>query len=227
MSLRSPFSAILFDLDGVLLDTEPLYTDATQTLLTPYGKRFEWSLKREMIGRSDIEGAELLVSRLALPLSAREYLARYEPLLEQLFAAVPAMPGAEALVQALSARGVPLAVATSSRIQLFRLKSEPHAWFHHFSAVVCGDDPAVKAFKPAPDIFLTAAARLGIPPSQCVVVEDSPAGVMAARRAGMQVIALPAPELGDPSMNEADLVAQNHDEVRAALFTALDGEASH
>lgn len=212
---------MLFDLDGVLLDTEPLYSDATQTLLTPYGKRFEWSLKREMIGRSDIEGAELLVSRLALPLTAREYLALYEPLLEQLFAAVPAMPGARDLVQALSARGVPVAVATSSRQKLFHRKSQPHAWFQHFSAVVCGDDPAVKAFKPAPDIFLTAAARLGVAAAECVVVEDSPAGVMAARRAGMQVIALPAPELGDQAMHEADLVAQSHAEVHSALFAAL------
>lgn len=213
---------MLFDLDGVLLDTEPLYTDATKTLLEPYGKQFEWSLKREMIGRSDIEGAELLVTRLALPLTAREYLALYEPLLEQLFAAVPAMPGAQELVQALSSRGVPAAVATSSRQRLFLRKSRPHAWFQHFGAVVCGDDPAVKAFKPAPDIFLTAAARLGIAPAECVVVEDSPAGVMAARRAGMQVIALPAPELGDPTLHEADFVAASHAEVHAALFTALD-----
>jgi pseudouridine-5'-monophosphatase len=212
---------VLFDLDGVLLDTEPLYSDATQAVLDAYGKRFEWSLKRDMIGRSDIEGAELLVSRLELPLSAREYLALYEPLLEGLFAKVPLMPGAEELVHALHSRAVPQAVATSSRLRLFELKSKPHAFFARFGAVVCGDDPEVKAFKPAPDIFLAAAARLGKSPSECVVIEDSPAGVTAARRAGMQVIALPAPELGEAAMSEADLVVENHGQLREALFSAL------
>ena len=134
MSLRFPIRAVLFDLDGVLLDTEPLYSDATQAVLDGYGKRFEWSLKRDMIGRSDIEGAELLVSRLGLPLSAREYLALYEPLLEGLFATVPPMPGAEDLVAALHSRGVPQAVATSSRLRLFELKSKPHAWFARFES---------------------------------------------------------------------------------------------
>jgi pseudouridine-5'-monophosphatase len=215
---------VLFDLDGVLLDTEPLYSVATQAVLDDYGKRFEWSLKRDMIGRSDIEGAELLVSRLSLPLSAREYLTLYEPQLEALFATVPPMPGAEELVAALHSRAVPQAVGTSSRLRLFQLKSKPHAWFSHFGVVVCGDDPEVKAFKPAPDIFLTAAARLGRSPSECVVIEDSPAGVMAARRAGMQVIALPAPELGEAAMGEADLVVQSHAQVRKALFSMLGGE---
>lgn len=223
MSLRPPLAAVLFDLDGVLLDTEPLYTEATQAVLAPYGKSFEWALKREMIGRSDVESAELLVSRLELPISAREYLALRAPGLERLFAHSPVMPGAEALVAALAARAVKMAVGTSSRSRLYQLKSQPHAWFSHFSAVVCGDDPAVTAFKPAPDIFLTAAARLGVAPAECVVVEDSPAGVLAALRAGMRVIALPAPELGSDAMSDATFVAKNHEEVQLALFSALDG----
>lgn len=221
MTLRSPVRAVLFDLDGVLLDTEPLYSEATQAIVSGYGKTFEWSLKQEMLGRSDVEGAALLVSRLELPISAAEYLARYEPLLERLFAAAPPMPGAESLVLKLAERLIPLAVATSSRLRLFRMKSAPHAWFSHFRAVVCGDDPEVKAFKPAPDIFLTAAARLGVPASECVVVEDSPAGVLAAQRAGMQVIALPHPALDAATMPNADLVARTHAEVGAALFSAL------
>jgi pseudouridine-5'-monophosphatase len=222
LSLKSPIRAVLFDLDGVLLDTEPLYSQATQAVLNAYGKRFEWSLKREMIGRSDIESAELLVSRLELPISAREYLALYEPQLDALFVQAPPMPGAEELVAALDARRVPIAVGTSSRQRLFQLKSKPHAWFSRFSTVVCGDDPAVKAFKPAPDIFLTAAARLNVRASDCVVIEDSPSGVMAARRAGMRVIALPAPELESGALGDADLIVQSHAEVRAALLSALE-----
>lgn len=207
----------------MLLDSEPIYSLATQAVLAPYGKRFDWSLKRELIGRSDIESAELVVTRLELPISAREYLAAYEPQLQQLFERVPAMPGAEALVAALAARAVKLAVGTSSRGHLFRLKSRAHAWFSRFSEVVCGDDPEVTAFKPAPDIFLTAAARLGVPASECVVIEDSPAGVMAARRAGMRVIALPAPELDARLVGDADLIVQSHEDVQRALFSALDG----
>jgi pseudouridine-5'-monophosphatase len=221
LSLSPPLGAVLFDLDGVLLDTEPIYTVATQAVLDAYGKRFEWSLKRDMIGRSDIEGAELLVARLGLPISAREYLALYEPELDRLFARVPAMPGAEALVAALASRSVKMAVGTSSRKHLFCLKSRPHAWFSRFAEVVCGDDPEVTAFKPAPDIFLTAAARLGVLPHECVVIEDSPAGVIAARRAGMRVIALPDPELDPSALGGADLIVKSHDDVQRALFAAL------
>jgi len=223
VTLRAPIRAVLFDLDGVLLDTEPLYTRGIQEVVGEFGHVYDWSLKRDMMGRSDVEGAELVVARLQLPISTREYMARREPILERLLAESPVMEGARELVEELATRGVPIALATSSRSGLYALKAKPHGWLTTFQHIVCGDDPAVKALKPAPDIFLRAAQLIGVAPEFCAVVEDSPAGVVAAQRAGMQVIALPDPELGSDVIATANLVVRSHAEIRAALFAAISG----
>jgi pseudouridine-5'-monophosphatase len=213
--------AVLFDVDGVLLDTESLYTQATQAAISEFGKTYDWSLKQQMMGRHPLESAALLIRHLGLPLSPEELVVREEALLNHLFERTRAMPGAAELVQDLSVRHVPLAVATSSRAALYDKKSAPHAWFSHFRVAVAGDDPEVAHLKPAPDIFLLASRRLGVPPEECIVVEDSPAGVEAARRANMWVIGLPAPELGATALPRAHVTARNFGDVRVALFEAL------
>ena len=187
----SGFSHIIFDLDGVLLDTEPLYTRATQEVIAPFGKVFDWSVKSGMMGRDALTSARHLIEKLELPLTPEEYLSQKEPFLLASFPDSEAIPGAEALVAALKDRGLKLAVATSSSTEYFRLKIGRHAWFTSFDAVVCADHPEVKQLKPAPDIFLVAARELGARPEECLVIEDSLAGVKAACAAGMQVIAVP------------------------------------
>jgi beta-phosphoglucomutase-like phosphatase (HAD superfamily) len=157
--LLSDFSHVIFDLDGVLLDTEPLYTEATQRVVSQYGKTFDWSLKSLMMGRHELEAAELLVKTLELPITAEEYIQRSVPIAEGLFASAAELPGAEAFVTALAARGHVLAVGTSSTRRLYELKTNHLPWFRVFSAVVSGDHPEVRALKPAPDIFLAARAR--------------------------------------------------------------------
>jgi pseudouridine 5'-phosphatase len=206
--------ALLFDLDGCLLDTEPVYTAATQAVLDEFGKTFEWSLKRRMMGRDLLVGARLLVAELGIPLTPEEYLRRCDPLLERGFAECEPLPGAREFVERVAER-FPLAVATSSARPLFELKTRRHAWFSRFGAVVCGDDPRVKELKPSPDIFLTAAADLGVPPARCCVFEDAISGVRAARAAGMQVIALPDPHLDAADFAEASLVVRRWDELSA------------
>jgi pseudouridine-5'-monophosphatase len=215
--------AVLFDLDGVLLDTEPLYTEATQAVVGVFGKRFEWSLKRELIGTSEDNGARMVVERLELPISPDEYLQRRRPFLDRLFERCPAMPGMEGLVAELSERGLALAVATSSATELYAVKSAPHDWFDVFDAIVCGDDPRVRELKPAPDIFLAAAASLGVPPAECLVVEDSPAGVLAGCAAGMRVIAAPDPAVSDDYVARAHRIVRGIDELRAALLELTSG----
>jgi pseudouridine-5'-monophosphatase len=182
---------VLFDLDGVLLDTERLYTEATQAIVGRFGKTFTWDIKRDAMGRDAHVSARIVLERLGVPLTAEEFLAERGPILESLVARCRAMEGAEAFVRTLVAQGIPVAVATSSDRPLYELKVRPHAWFDLFSAVVCGDDPRVGAKKPAPDIFLVAAKELRAEPRRCLVFEDSLAGVEAALRAGMRVVALP------------------------------------
>jgi pseudouridine-5'-monophosphatase len=182
---------VLFDLDGVLLDTERLYTEATQAIVGRFGKTFTWDIKRDAMGRDADVSARIVLERLGVPLTSQEFLAERGPILESLVAECRAMEGAEAFVRTLVAHRVPVAVATSSDRRLYDLKVRPHPWFDLFSAVVCGDDPRVGAKKPSPDIFLVAAKELHAEPSRCLVFEDSLAGVEAALRAGMRVVALP------------------------------------
>jgi pseudouridine-5'-monophosphatase len=207
---------VIFDLDGVLLDSEPIYTEATRQVVAPYGKVFDWSIKGEIIGRSSVEGARHVVSALGLPLTPEDYLRRRRPLLEALFREVTEIPGARRFVESLHARAVPLAVATSSEAPLYRLKTAHHSWFEQFAVIVCGDDPRITRLKPAPDVFLVTAQLLGVSPERCLVFEDSLAGVSAARAAGMQVIALPDPAMDKSRYAEADLVISGYDELTPA-----------
>ncbi len=209
---------VLFDLDGVLLDSEPLYTQATQEILDPYGRTFDWSLKVNTIGRDARVGAGWLLAELQIPLGVDEYLERRERRLRDLFRTVQPVVGAPEFVAALAARGVPMAVATSSHRAQYEVKVSSHPWFEAFQATVCGDDPELERLKPAPDIFLLAAARLGAAPARCLVVEDSPAGVAAARAAGMQVVAVPDPHVARERVAEADLILAGMFEIEPEML---------
>ena len=202
-----PATHVIFDMDGVLLDTEQLYTDATQQIVGRWGKTYDWSIKGNMIGRPAIDSARYLVETLALPIRPEQYLEEREVIFQDLMPTAEAMPGARALTDALAARGIPMAVATSSSRAMFALKTTRHReWFSRFAAIVLGDDPRVERGKPAPDIFLVAADALGTVPHACVVVEDAPAGVAAARAAGMRVVAVPDPGMDRSRFANADLV---------------------
>jgi pseudouridine-5'-monophosphatase len=205
---------VIFDLDGILLDTEPLYTRATQEIVGEFGKVFDWSVKGDMIGRSAIDGARHLIRALDVPLEPEEYLRRRKPILDALFRTAEPIAGAPELVAELGRRGVPLAVATSSEHYQYRLKIERHAWFSVFAAVVCGDDRRIRELKPAPDIFLITAEELGVAPQDCLVFEDSIAGVAAARAAGMQVVALPDASMDASRYTDAHVVIRSYDELR-------------
>jgi pseudouridine-5'-monophosphatase len=187
---------VLFDLDGVLLDTERLYTEATQAIVGRFGKTFTWAIKRQAMGRDARISAAMVLDQLGVPLSPDEFLLERTAILEQLFPHCRAMEGAEAFVRALRAASVPMAVATSSDRRLYDLKVRTHSWFDLFDAIVCGDDPRVGAKKPSPDIFLLAARELNADPRRCLVFEDSLVGVEAALAAGMRVVALPDPGQG-------------------------------
>ena len=213
MGLLDQATHVLFDMDGVLLDTEPLYTIAYDRVMAPYGASLDWETKTRMMGRAALASARLVIEKFSLPLTPEELLSRRKPILDQLFENAPAMPGAPELIDKLKARGCRLAVATSSSRPLFELKTQQHPWFAHFDAIVCGDDPLVKNPKPAPDIFLAAAERLGIAAEKCVIFEASPAGVEAALASGARVIALVDPQMERTAYQGAHLVIEKYAEL--------------
>ncbi len=217
MVLRNPVSCVIFDMDGLLLNTEPFYTKVSEHIAARYGKVFDWSVKRSMIGKRAEDSARIFTQALGLSMTPAEYLVARQEMLDELFPQAEPMPGAVRLTGHLHRHGILQAVATSSDHRHFDLKTTRHRqWFGVFDCIVIGDDPEVKRGKPAPDIFLLAAERLGKLPVQCLVFEDSPVGVEAARAAGMAVIAVPDPHLELDIFRDADGILSNLNDFNPA-----------
>lgn len=187
-----PITHVIYDLDGTLLDTEPLYRQVTQDILDRFGAALTVDLRAAMIGRPTPVAARVLVQATGIPMSPEAFAAERDARLAALFRTALPTRGAAGLTAHLRAHGVPQAVATSSMRRSLEAKrlSNPE-WFASFDAIVTSED--VLHGKPAPDIFLEAARRLGAAPQDCLVFEDAPLGVEAALAAGMWVIALPEP----------------------------------
>ncbi|MGR3914245.1 MAG: HAD-IA family hydrolase [Gammaproteobacteria bacterium] len=202
--VRARVTHVLFDVDGLLLDTEPVYTEATRAVIARFGKIFDWGIKGNMIGLPARDAARYLIRALQLPMTVEDYLAGRNQYLREHFAACAALPGAERLVRHLHRHRIPMAIATSSERALFDIKISRHDWFALFDAMVTGDD--VAHGKPAPDIFLEAAKRIGGAPASTLIFEDAPSGIEAARAAGMRVVAVPDAHMDRARYRGADAV---------------------
>ncbi|KAL1481617.1 hypothetical protein MTO96_015333 [Rhipicephalus appendiculatus] len=138
MSTFKAVSHALFDLDGLLLDTEKLYSRAAEILASRYGKKFTWDLDRRVLGTPDFDAARTIVESLGLPITSNECMEKLNEICHEFYHDCDLMPGAERLLRHLKAHGVPMAVATSTTPALFDLKMSRHgdlaAFFHH---VVC------------------------------------------------------------------------------------------
>ena len=184
-------AACLFDLDGLLLDTEPSHAEAWSQAAIHFGLQLTASQLQQLRGRRRLDCAQLVLGLIGsgnrTTVSCEQLLAVRQPIAERLLAQAPAMPGAEALVKRCLQLAIPMALATSSSQEAVRLKAAPHPWLAAISVRVHGDDPELRRGKPAPDVFLLAAGRLGVDPCASWAFEDSPAGAEAALAAGCQV----------------------------------------
>ena len=187
MDDRDAAGGVLFDMDGVLVDSYGAHLESWRALAAEEGLPFDREALTRMFGRTSHEMiGELWPDRAAdsQRLSRRKE-AIYRTLVERSF---PAMPGAAELVAALDEAGYALALASSGPPENVELALERLGVRERFDAVVTGRD--VELGKPDPQVFLLAARRLGLPPERCVVVEDAPVGVEAAHAAGMTAVVL-------------------------------------
>ncbi|MFZ0409165.1 MAG: HAD-IA family hydrolase [Cyanobium sp.] len=196
-------AACLFDLDGLLLDTEPSHAAAWSQAAAHFGLELTAAQLLQLRGRRRLDCAQQVAAWIEAvcrtPISSEELLAWRQPIAEKLLARAPAMPGAQALVHRCQHLAIPMALATSSSRAAVALKAAPHPWLATIRVRVHGDDPELLQGKPEPDVFLLAARRLGVKASECWAFEDSPAGAQAGLAAGCQVQVL-RPEAIDPSL---------------------------
>ena len=195
MTKYGPYSHVIFDMDGLLLNTEHIYTQAYQRVAQQYGTNFTWDVKVQLMGMPGKQGAEKAIELMKLPLTADEFINALHSHKQELFPTAQVLPGAEKLVRHLHAHGVPIAVASGSFTNDFNTKTTHHKdLFQLFPIIVLGDDPDLKRGKPEPDQFLLTLGRFLEPhPSvdSVLVFEDSPNGVLAAKAAGMGVVLVP------------------------------------
>jgi HAD superfamily hydrolase (TIGR01509 family) len=186
----APIGAIVLDMDGLLVDSETVSGEALRLFLHGHGHEMLPSTLEGALGRRLPEAVALVAEAYDLPGPLDELVVAYGAMrLEALRGNVVAMPGAVALLDWAAAKGLPRALATSSFRGHAAVSLAEAALQGRFDVEVTGDD--VQVGKPAPDLFLLAAERLGVPPESCVVFEDAPAGLEAAARAGMRRVWVP------------------------------------
>lgn len=185
--------AVLFDLDGTLVQSEDLYHRATQVLLDEVGRSLDELTPHErsqIPGRSALQNMRFYCERFALPESAEALVDRRMDHVCHLVEdeGVMLVPGAREILESLRMADLPVALASSSPLCYVSRVLRVTGLDEFFEVVKTGDD--VTRYKPEPEIFLKAAQDLGIPPGRCLVVEDAHSGILAAKAAGMKVLAV-------------------------------------
>jgi HAD superfamily hydrolase (TIGR01509 family) len=218
MPFQPPIRAAIFDMDGVLTDSEPLISEAAIAMFQEQGLKVRPEDFRPFVGTGEDRYIGGVARKYDWPLDLAAAKRRtYELYLQLVPARLRAFPGAQALVGACRAAHLRVAVASSAdevkiTANLRQIGLPPETWDCILTA------EAVKAKKPAPDLFLAAAARLGLRSSECVVIEDALNGVEAAKAAGMRCVAV-AQTFPPEQLGAADLVRLTIAEVTVADLT--------
>jgi len=206
-------AAVVFDLDGVIVDSEHVWNEARERLAHERGGRWHEGAQRDMMGMSSLEWSRYMHDVIGLREPPEEISAEVVRRLETIYRdRLPLIPGAAEAVHRLADRW-PLGLASSSNRELIDLVLDLAALTDVFRATVSSEE--VPRGKPAPDVYLEAARRLGVDAARCAAVEDSTNGIRSAKAAGMRVVAVPNPRYPpkDAALRAADAVIRTADEL--------------
>jgi HAD superfamily hydrolase (TIGR01509 family) len=201
--------AVVFDLDGVLIDSEHVWDEARRSLARARGRQWPDTASRDMMGMSSPEWSRYMHDVVGLAESPEEISAAVVRRLQDVYRhELPLLGGAVAAVERLAARW-PLGLASSSNRELIDLVLELSSLGRFFRVTVSSEE--VARGKPAPDVYLEAAKRLGVGPEECAAVEDSENGIRSAKAAGMRVLAVPNPRYPprEDALAQADVVLES------------------
>jgi HAD superfamily hydrolase (TIGR01509 family) len=218
MGAPTHVQAVVFDLDGVLLDSEQVWDEIRERLVRERGGTWSDTAQRDMMGMSSPEWSRYMHDRLGLAEPPDEINTEVVRRLQARYSReLPLLPGAVDAVRRLASEW-PLGLATSSNRPVIETVLDAAELRPFFAATVSSEE--VARGKPAPDVYLEAARRLGVDPAHCAAIEDSQNGIRSARAAGMRVIAIPNPHFppGD-ALGEADALAGSLDELTPALVS--------
>ena len=216
--MPQPVRAVIFDLDGVLADSEPSWDEIDAQLLGEYGVKYGGEHHREVLGVSYRLAIEFYKQTFGLTAPTEELMHRRGEIATEFFAnRIGLFPSAKGVLQQLREMDLRLAVATSSVSASARPFLDRHRLTKFFDIIVTGDE--IERGKPEPEIYLCAAEKLGIAPGECLVIEDSLSGIAAAKAAKMRVAAIPDRRFVDPREYEkqADYVLGNLSEIPALV----------
>ena len=211
-------AAVVFDLDGVLLRSEEVWDAVRERYVRELGGRYDDEVQRAMMGMSAPEWSAFLHEDAGVPGTPEQINADVvELMLEAYRRDLPLLPGAVDLVRRIAAQ-FPLALASSSNRAIFEEALRLAGIADCFQATVSSEE--VLRGKPAPDVYLEAARRLGVAPENCAAVEDSHAGIRSAHAAGMRVLAIPNPSYppDDEALALADVVVDSPDALTASML---------
>ena len=211
--------AVIFDMDGVITDSEPCYAEAINIVLAPRGLFMGEEDHRQTMGSSIDDTWAYVMDRFDLDGPAADWKAAYdEAVVDVLSRSVTPAPGLLAVLDGLRERGVKVGLATSSRARWVDTVLERLAVRGYFEAIAACDD--VPEAKPHPGLYLLAARRLGVPPEASLAIEDTPRGIQSAMSAGMVTIAVRTESTAHLDISAADVII---DSLEAFDFGWLDG----
>lgn len=217
-----PEFAVIFDMDGVIVDSERTYQEIERQMYDHLGIPVSPEEHRLFIGAAERSMWTYMKKKYRIPVATEELVEEERSMFMSRLdqpGIIPLMPGLRELLEELAREGIPLCVASSSSRQIIEKVLRINDIRHFFAEITGGDE--VTRSKPAPDIFLTTASKVGIAPGRCLVIEDSENGLKGARSAGMKVVALLNHDSGDLDLSQACRTVHDLHELDANVIRRL------